>query len=121
MADISTYLDRLNDNGLRGYYIWHLFNEMKAIPPSDAPALIEQSCNFFRLTSDLSGECACLQHTYFLEYMLINCGCLHNVIGMYYVRLGDVNNGPNLGGRATRNGEEDRCSRPKKMKSVEGR
>jgi hypothetical protein len=75
MADISTYLDRLNDNGLRGYYVWHLFNEMKAIPPSDAPALIEQGCNFFRLASDLSGECAFLRHIYFLEYMLINRGC----------------------------------------------
>jgi hypothetical protein len=63
MADISAYLDPVDDNGLRGYYIWHLFDQIRAIPPSEALDLIAQGCNFFRLANDLSGECEFHRHT----------------------------------------------------------
>ncbi|KAJ7858637.1 hypothetical protein B0H14DRAFT_3135413 [Mycena olivaceomarginata] len=49
MADISAYLDPVDDNGLRGYYIWHLFDQIRAIPPSEALDLIAQGCNFSAL------------------------------------------------------------------------
>ncbi|KAK7014224.1 AAA domain-containing protein [Favolaschia claudopus] len=74
MADIPAYLDRVDDNGLRGLYIWHLFDQMSAIEPSEAAQLAAQGSEYFRLARDPAGESR-----------------LHHVVAMYYVRLGDVN------------------------------
>ncbi|KAJ7452066.1 hypothetical protein B0H11DRAFT_2288746 [Mycena galericulata] len=57
-ADIATHVERVDDNQLRGYHIWDLFNVRRgAIIPSEAPNLIAQGCKFHRLAHDLAGEC----------------------------------------------------------------
>ncbi|KAF8192772.1 hypothetical protein K438DRAFT_857252 [Mycena galopus ATCC 62051] len=74
MADISSHIERVNDNGLRGYYIWHRFQET-SVPRSEAIDLIAQGSRFFRLARDLAGQCR-------LQY----------AVTLYYIGQGDLSN-----------------------------
>ncbi|KAJ6463533.1 P-loop containing nucleoside triphosphate hydrolase protein [Mycena sanguinolenta] len=56
MANISAHIDCVDDNGLRGYYIWHRFQET-SIPRAEAPHLIAQGSKFFQLAGDSAGQC----------------------------------------------------------------
>jgi hypothetical protein len=56
MTDISAHVERVNDNGLRGYYVWQLFSHQISFVPSEA--LVAQGCKYFQLAGDLVGECA---------------------------------------------------------------
>ncbi|KAJ7452069.1 hypothetical protein B0H11DRAFT_2201393 [Mycena galericulata] len=57
-ADIATYLERVDDNQLRGYHIRDLFVNERYTPitPSEAPDLIAKGCRFHQLAHDLAGE-----------------------------------------------------------------
>jgi hypothetical protein len=57
MADIAQLVDRVDDDKLRGYYIWSRFNgEGVNIPKADVPRLVEEGKKYFRLAADLRGE-----------------------------------------------------------------
>ncbi|KAJ7630061.1 hypothetical protein DFH06DRAFT_1439649 [Mycena polygramma] len=76
MTDISAHVQRVNDNGLHGYYIWHIFAEQKGVAPSDSEAtdLLARGCKYYQLAGDLSGESK-----------------LHHAVSVYSIRVGNVN------------------------------
>ncbi|KAF7326674.1 AAA domain-containing protein [Mycena venus] len=73
MADIASYVERADDNGLRGYYISHRFSDQPT-SIAEAVGLIAQGSKFFQLAGDVRGESR-----------------FQNVVAKYYLRLGDVN------------------------------
>ncbi|KAJ7153424.1 hypothetical protein C8R43DRAFT_1106678 [Mycena crocata] len=73
MENIVSRIERVDDNQLRGYHIWYLFNSHKPIAPSKAPEMLARGCRFFQLAEDIMGESR-LQHT----------------LSQYYVRSGEI-------------------------------
>ncbi|KAJ7883562.1 hypothetical protein B0H14DRAFT_3857382 [Mycena olivaceomarginata] len=73
MADIAQLVDRVDDDQLRGYYIWSRFNgEGVNIQKADVPRLVEEGKKYFRLAADLPGEAK-----------------LNEAVGIHYFRIGD--------------------------------
>ncbi|KAJ7153422.1 hypothetical protein C8R43DRAFT_1126715 [Mycena crocata] len=73
MENIASHIEHADDNRLRGYHIWYLFNSQK-VAPSEAPEMLAQGCRFFQLAGDLVGESR-----------------LQCIAASYHIRLGDAN------------------------------
>ncbi|KAK7055496.1 AAA domain-containing protein [Favolaschia claudopus] len=72
MANILAHIERVDNNALRGCYIWHRFQHSE-VAAADAVDLIAQGTRFFQLAGDLAGQCR-------LQY----------AVTLYYIRQGDL-------------------------------
>ncbi|KAJ7699337.1 hypothetical protein B0H17DRAFT_1328325 [Mycena rosella] len=71
---LAENIERMDDNQLRGHYIWHLFNENNMVSSAEAQQLIAQGCRFYQLAGDLVGEAR-----------------FHHVVSKYYICKADIN------------------------------